>query len=147
MLRRVIARGVMVVFAVCAAVLLAGSLGSTTDLESGVRHVAEAQGSPASGPRAERAWTAYAHARRFGADADVLAREAGGRAILGDFATARRLAVRATRIEPENFQAWFVLYRASAPGSPLARRARMRILALDPQAGPALGRPLAPRGS
>lgn len=113
----------------------AGSLQSTIALERATKTVAGGVGSRSPNATERAARGDFRTARRFGDDTDVLLKQAGGQAVLGDVEGAAAAARRAARREPQNIQAWLLLYSAERMLDPArAAEARVRALRLDPQA-------------
>lgn len=135
LLRVVLALGAVVV-----ALWLAGNLRSVDrgdDASLAMAHAVTGGGHPAALDRADRM---FQSARRFGADTHLKVEEAG---IIGLVSPrrARPLVRQAIREEPDNVDAWVLAYGLSrGRRDPAGARARARVLALDPEAGPILKR-------
>lgn len=124
--------------AVLVALWLAGNLrsvDSADDASLAMAHAVTGGGHPAALDRADRM---FQGARRFGADTHLKVEEAG---LIG-LASPRRarpLVRQAVREEPDNVDARVLAYGLSR-GRATGARARARVLALDPEAGPILKR-------
>lgn len=87
------------------------------------------------GPQLKGAAEDFRAARRVSPDARVLVQEGAVLAAIGYPRRGEALALRATRLEPENIQAWSALYSATRGHDPaLAARAKRKVLELDPSA-------------
>ncbi len=81
-----------------------------------------------------RASGTFRDARRFGPDAQLKLREAGILVFARPERSARLLG-EVLRAEPDNVDAWVLMYSMSkSPRDPVAVRARRRAIALDPEA-------------
>lgn len=120
--------------AVAAALWLAGNLRSVDRLDAAVTGLSQPGDGPGADARIARAEDLFQSARRFAPDTRVLVSEAGALAGAGS-GRAVPLLREAVRREPENLEAWLLLYTLSAARDPgLSARAREEVLALDPGA-------------
>lgn len=104
----------------------------TADADKTVKaHAAEGTGSPA----VRKAFEDFDRARSFNNDAEVLLLATTDALAAKNLGLARRLAYEAARREPENFEAWVLLYSIEKVDHPArAAAARRRALLLNPRA-------------
>ena len=126
--RLVLAAGALIV-----AVWLAGNLRAVERQEDALVATGQAVGSGRAADL-DRASQTFAEARRLAPDAAVKVSEAG--VLVGARPkVAARLLNEVVREEPENAEAWALIYSLSkSRDDPVARRARRRVIALDPEA-------------
>lgn len=125
-------RAALALAALGVAAWLAGSLRSLERLDDAPAAVATARAESGGEAAVRRARAELKAARRFGPDVRALLKEGQLLALLGQRDEAIRLFSAAARREPENFEAWALLYRLTEGRD--AERARRRATALDPTA-------------
>jgi len=138
--RAALPRVVLVVGALAAVLWLLGNLRSVERVNAAAASLYQPGGVVGSPAGVSRARKLFHDARQFGPDTPLMIGEAGVLATTGS-PRALPLLIDAVREEPENLEAWTLLYSVSIRSDPdLAGRARRRVLALDPGAGPQLAR-------
>lgn len=133
-MRTTLSRVALVAAAVGVCLWLAGSLTSLNQSEDAAVALAPVAANGGDLAAITRASRGFHKAARFGDDSDLLVEQ--GRILI--FARNARRAVpvlrRAVRREPENAEAWILLFTATRTQDPrLAQRAKARAIALDPR--------------
>lgn len=120
--------------AVLAGLWLAGNLRSVDRESDALTAMGQALGDGGLPSDVASASGIFREARRFGPDAQLKLREAGVLVFARPQRSARLLG-EALRAEPENVDAWVLMYSMSkSRRDPVAVRARRRAIALDPEA-------------
>jgi hypothetical protein len=127
---RIGVRPALVVLALIVGVWLAFGLRSVRLMDDGDAVMARA--SHATPAEVDSALADYAKAGRLSPDQAPLIHQGELLLAAGRQGEAAAIARRATEVEPDNLQAWYLAWRAAFPHTPAEEQAKQRLIELNP---------------
>jgi tetratricopeptide (TPR) repeat protein len=125
-------RPALVLLAVVVGVWLVFGLRSVLLIDDGDEVLAQARSGNVSAEQVDAAMADYARAGRFSPDQTPLIDQGALLYAAGRQAEAEEVARRATEVEPDNLQAWYLAWVVAPPNTPAKAAAERRVLALNP---------------
>ena len=133
-------RPALVLLAVVVGVWLVFGLRSVLLIDDGDEVLAQARAGNVSAEQVDAGMADYARAGRLSPDQTPLIDQGALLYAVGRKAEAEEVGRRATEVEPDNLQAWYLAWVVAPPKTPAKAAAERRVLALNPWFGYALRR-------